>query len=351
MFLVAPNFMRKPSPLPLLRLLVTVGVLLFSGASFAHKLNLVCSSQGKSLNRCALPRSGKVTLVKQLSLATCKHGKSWGYDRNSVWVKRGCRARFKIGHSHDPNEIIPVKPNSKVKAISRRSPSVRKNNNEVYCASPYRRNHKCKIKIRGKVRLIHEFSSHACHFGKSWGFNRKGIWVNKGCTGLFRILPFPTAIQSQSIRCESYELSRRYCKAPFPGDVQLAVNLAHTDCIPETDWGYDKKGIWVNNGCSAKFKVFHRGNPNQIPGWLLGNFVGRDKGNRLKLFVAIHPYGISKAKINDTYVYAELNGDILGLNGVSYVIKKVDNGFMAVNTVRGRHHSILFKRTAILRRD
>jgi hypothetical protein len=37
---------------------------------------------------------GGVRLVQQTSEARCREGSSWGWDRDSVWVDRGCAGRF-----------------------------------------------------------------------------------------------------------------------------------------------------------------------------------------------------------------------------------------------------------------
>jgi hypothetical protein len=37
-----------------------------------------------------------VELARQLSRASCVYGRSWGYGYDSIWVDRGCRARFRV---------------------------------------------------------------------------------------------------------------------------------------------------------------------------------------------------------------------------------------------------------------
>jgi hypothetical protein len=39
-----------------------------------------------------------VELLRQFSSASCVQGRSWGYDRSSVWVDNGCQARFGYGY-------------------------------------------------------------------------------------------------------------------------------------------------------------------------------------------------------------------------------------------------------------
>lgn len=35
-----------------------------------------------------------VRLVKRQSKSPCVQGRSWGYNRNTIWVSRGCEADF-----------------------------------------------------------------------------------------------------------------------------------------------------------------------------------------------------------------------------------------------------------------
>lgn len=58
---------------------------------------ITCSSENKQHNTCSWnPRWGRPYLAEQLSMDSCREGKSWGYDRGLgvIWVDRGCRARF-----------------------------------------------------------------------------------------------------------------------------------------------------------------------------------------------------------------------------------------------------------------
>lgn len=40
---------------------------------------------------------GGVRLIRQLSDRPCTYGRTWGYDRDHIWVQNGCRAIFEVG--------------------------------------------------------------------------------------------------------------------------------------------------------------------------------------------------------------------------------------------------------------
>lgn len=59
--------------------------------------NVTCSSNHDSYATCAWNnRYGRPELIQQLSKDSCVEGRSWGYRGNSIWVDRGCRARFGV---------------------------------------------------------------------------------------------------------------------------------------------------------------------------------------------------------------------------------------------------------------
>jgi len=46
-----------------------------------------------------MPAAYRKTLVRQISHTRCRLDDNWGYDRNGVWVDRGCSAEFQVGRS------------------------------------------------------------------------------------------------------------------------------------------------------------------------------------------------------------------------------------------------------------
>lgn len=56
----------------------------------------------------------------------------------------------------------------------------------IVCESHrYRRNF-CRVDTQGQVRLVREISTgRLCRRGSGWGFDNRGIWVDRGCRGVF----------------------------------------------------------------------------------------------------------------------------------------------------------------------
>jgi hypothetical protein len=64
---------------------------------------------------------------------------------------------------------------------------------------------------------------------------------------------------SRTVRCESYNGQRNFCRVDNRGDVRIRRQLSSRPCIEGRNWDYNTRGIWVSNGCRADFAVRGRG--------------------------------------------------------------------------------------------
>jgi hypothetical protein len=55
-----------------------------------------CESRGSKERRCPVEVSEGVRLLRQLSNSACIRDQSWGWNREGVWVRNGCRAEFEV---------------------------------------------------------------------------------------------------------------------------------------------------------------------------------------------------------------------------------------------------------------
>jgi Protein of unknown function (DUF3011) len=67
----------------------------------------------------------------------------------------------------------------------------------------------------------------------------------------------PSANRSASriVRCESENYEYKYCPTPGADHVRLIAQLSETQCRRGQNWGYTNRGIWVDEGCTAEFRV------------------------------------------------------------------------------------------------
>jgi len=208
---------------------------------------ITCSSDDMRRNYCAVDVSRGVQLVRQRSDAACVYGRTWGYDRRGIWVDRGCRADFQVG----------ANPNW----------GGWDNGYNIYCASDDGRRNWCPTDTRGGVQLVRKRSDASCDFGRTWGYDRKGIWVDRGCRADFQIGGGGGGGNpgwgwqpgggggAQVITCSSDDMRRNFCSVNTRGGVRLVRQRSDADCVYGRTWGYDRGGIWVDRGCRADFEV------------------------------------------------------------------------------------------------
>lgn len=140
-----------------------------------------CESINNRTQQCLL--QGRARLVRQLSNSACIEGQSWGQARSGVWVSNGCRAEF-IAEGGRPARMAPVVP-----VGSGRGDIGGWNNGAqvITCDSNEQRLRRCNVSIRRDARLLRQNSKAACIEGRTWGWDRSGIWVNAGCRGEFSV--------------------------------------------------------------------------------------------------------------------------------------------------------------------
>jgi hypothetical protein len=131
----------------------------------ARETRVTCESVNNRRQDCRVDTSLGVTLARQLSDATCVHGRTWGYDRSGIWVTEGCRAEFTLGGA----TMMPP--------VSERP--------TITCESKNNRREHCRADTRMGVSLRKQLSDAPCVRGRSWDYDRDGVWVTEGCRGEF----------------------------------------------------------------------------------------------------------------------------------------------------------------------
>jgi hypothetical protein len=62
-----------------------------------------------------------------------------------------------------------------------------KQGRRVTCASDDGRRHYCRVNTDRGVRLVNQRSGSPCIQGRTWGYDRRGIWVDRGCRADFML--------------------------------------------------------------------------------------------------------------------------------------------------------------------
>lgn len=141
-------------------------------------------------------------------------------------------------------------------------------------SSGYQQNY-CPADTRNGVVLRRQLSNSSCISGRTWGFDRRGVWVTQGCAAEFEIVgrypPSPRPNQSgpivggQIVVCRSSGYQQEYCRVDTRGGVRLHRQTSSSACVRGRTWGFDRGGIWVDDGCQGEFMVGGGWDPGYQP--------------------------------------------------------------------------------------
>ena len=201
---------------------------------------ITCSSNDGKRNWCDIGRTRDVQLARQISGSACIQGQTWGIDNRGLWVDRGCRAEFIIGRQPGPPPGPPVQT--------------------INCSSNDGRRNWCAIGNSRDVRLVRQISGSACIQGQTWGTDNRGLWVDRGCRADFAIGrggygPPPGPPPPQIITCSSNDGRRNWCDTGGRRNIQFNRQISGSPCVQGSTWGIDNRGLWVDRGCRAEFRI------------------------------------------------------------------------------------------------
>jgi hypothetical protein len=132
----------------------------------------------------------------------------------------------------------------------------------ITCSSDDGRRHYCDADTRRGVRLSRQISGSACVETKTWGYDNRGVWVDRGCRAEFSIGGGGNwgpgqgnrPGQGQTITCSSDDGRRNYCQTNGdPRRIVLTRQISGSPCVQDQTWGVDNRGLWVDRGCRAEF--------------------------------------------------------------------------------------------------
>ena len=139
----------------------------------------------------------------------------------------------------------------------------------IKCESKKGRSSYCRTGVRGPVRLQRQLSGTPCVEYDNWGSDPDGggVWVWDGCRATFLVgggwgppppsggwRP-PPGEGGATVTCKSNDFGYNHCPLGRRRSVRLEKNLSDTRCIRGDNWDVDRRGIWVDRGCAARFRV------------------------------------------------------------------------------------------------
>jgi len=180
----------------------------------AAQATLRCNSSPGSYNYCVADTRPGVYLVRQHDRYPCYEGDTWGYDSGGIWVANGCKATFQLGRYTPPPRPRPDSSGDEGAAIA-------------------------ALLALGIIGAIASGADDGGSYTPPPPPRPGGGW------------------RPRLIVCESQNYRYARCAVPVRSHVELyrQWSSGRGQCRYGQSWGYDARGVWVNNGCRAEFAI------------------------------------------------------------------------------------------------
>lgn len=175
----------------------------------------------------------------------------------------------------------------------------------------------------------------------------------------------------ETIRCTSHNYRYKYCQAQTDNQVSLEHQMSSADCRQGSTWGFDRNGVWVDQGCDATFQVGKRhknkdhdsgtgtavaigaaivgiaalaalsssqgSTQEDVSSWAVGTFRGYDEFEGAEVELSIMPGGSVSGKAGRNQFSGHLDGNKLQAGRHQFAIERSGNGFIATDSSNSRH--------------
>jgi hypothetical protein len=196
--------------------------------------SVLCESRHRQLNRCKADTRGGV-LVEDVGYG-CEIDRTWGFDAEGVWVSGRCEASFRVGVAPYDGRTLRC---------------------DWIQDGPRRF---CAFDTTGGVVLEASTGSAACLYGETWGLADGGVWVDRGCSGLFRADTLRTSgafgAPPVTLACGSAQGEEDFCAAGGTLNATLLTDSSGR-CVEKVTWRSGAHGVWVSDGCAGLFQITH----------------------------------------------------------------------------------------------
>ena len=176
----------------------------------------------------------------------------------------------------------------------------------VRCESYGMRYRYCPADTDNRVELDRKLSMFECREHRSWGYDRHGIWVDRGCSAEFRV-----------------------------GDRHGGSNKAGAAVAAIA--GIALIAALANNKSQQA--------QQEVAAWAVGNYTGYDELERVNVQVNIMPGGNLSGQAGNNQFNGSLRENRMEAGRHVFRIERSGNGFLAVDE-RDPNHRVLFQRVA-----
>lgn len=168
----------------------------------------------------------------------------------------------------------------------------------IRCESRNYRYSYCRVDTDNQASLVSQVSPLArCELGRTWGYDNRGVWVDRGCAGEFRVGRSPGGSSG----------------AAAAGVIAGAAIIA------------------------AIAAAQHDKRRDSVPSWAVGSFRGFDDREQADLEIRITPSGTAQGVANGQRFSGTWANEVLELAQFRFRVTRAGNGFNAVDERDDRH--------------
>lgn len=178
----------------------------------------------------------------------------------------------------------------------------------VTCKSKKHQYRMCRVDTHGYVRLKREHSRNRCVQGRTWDYDRRGIWVDENCSADFVV---ESRNHSSSGSSSGKTLAAVAAVALIAAVASSASKNKHDDRYHDEDYG-------------------HGGNSSYVPGWMIGRFKGYNMLYGSEVMLSISEDGRVKADVQGTRLTGYVNDERLYVGDAEFYIERAGEGFMTI---------------------
>ena len=181
----------------------------------------------------------------------------------------------------------------------------------VRCESQDYRYTYCPVPTYGDVQLRNERSRSACHYGRSWGYDHRGIWVDRGCRAEFAV------DEGQRGRYSGYNYYGRDDRHDNNGGAKVGTAAAGAVL-----------GAAIAAAILAGKNKNRQDDRDVVPSWLVGRFEGYNTEAHADVAMQISPSGTVTGYLpGGQQIHGDYRDNRVVFSGTEFDVEKTGSGF------------------------
>jgi len=200
--------------------------------------------------------------------------------------------------------------------------AIQANAGELECRSSGYHYRYCPADTGNSVQLAQKLSGSPCDYGRGWGYDQSGIWVDNGCAGMFTYGGGGYGGRHGRGHDHGGDVAAGVAAAVILG--ALVAGSDHHD----RDRHADDRDYQDNRRSDDGYGV-------NVPAWAVGHFAGSDRDGGPDIELAIDPDGRINGMQGSSMFDGQMHGTEAWLGNRSYSVVRSGDGIRLVGEGRG----------------